>query len=271
MASIEQIRKQIERTLDHYFTLEDELRQLERDRFRVCIFGSARIRPDDPVYQTVYRMAEMLAELNIDIVTGGGPGLMESANLAVHNRHFNTQSIGLPIQLPRSQELANKHLDIKSEHKRFSSRLDEFMRLSHAVIVAPGGIGTLLELMYVWQLIQVGMVEPRAVILLDRSLWGGLVSWMQQEMLGRHLVSPQDFSCIHCVDTPEEALPFVKAELEKFRAAQQEKPGGSKPAAEATRMLQELDRQRVPTADLDSNDGQVVHQGRPDPAKLNGD
>ncbi|MGV3721160.1 MAG: LOG family protein [Actinomycetota bacterium] len=254
MPSIEQVRKQIERTLDQYFSLEDELRLLEQDRFRVCIFGSARIRPEDPVYQTVYRMAEMLAELNIDIVTGGGPGLMEAANVAVYNRDFGTQSIGLPIHLPRSRELANKHLDIKSEHRRFSSRLDEFMRLSHAVIVAPGGIGTLLELMYVWQLIQVGMIEPRAVVLLDRALWGGLTEWMREEMLGRRLVSPQDFGCIHCADTPEEALPFIKAELEKFRAAQAQKPDGAEPAAEATRMLNELDRQQVPTANLDSGE-----------------
>lgn len=254
MATIEQVRKQIERTLDHYFSLEDELRLLEKDRFRVCIFGSARTRPEDPVYHTVYRMAEMLAELNIDIVTGGGPGLMEAANIAVHNRHFGTQSIGLPIQLPRSRELANKHLDIKSEHRRFSSRLDEFMRLSHAVIVAPGGIGTLLELMYVWQLIQVGMIEPRTVVLLNRELWSGLVEWMREQMLERRLVSPQDFGCIHCVDTPEEALPFIKAELEKFRAAQAKNPEGAEPAAEAARMLEQLDRKHVPTANLDSGE-----------------
>lgn len=254
MASIEQVRKQIERTLDQYFSLEDELRLLEKDRFRVCIFGSARTRPEDPVYHTVFRMAEMLAELNIDIVTGGGPGLMEAANLAVHNRHFDTQSIGLTIHLPRSHELANKHLDIKSEHKRFSSRLDEFMRMSHAVIVAPGGIGTLLELMYVWQLIQVGMIEPRVVVLLDRAMWSGLIHWMQEEMLGRRLVSAPDFAWIHCVDTPEEALPFIKAELEKFLAAQAQNPQGAEPAAEATRMLEELDRKHVPTADLDSGE-----------------
>lgn len=254
MPTIEEVRKQIARTLEQYFTLEAELKLLEKNRFRVCIFGSARAQPDDPVYLTVHRLASMLAELNIDIVTGGGPGLMEAANLAVREAHNElSQSIGLPIQLPRSLELANKHLDIKSEHRRFSSRLDEFMRLSHAVIVAPGGIGTMLELMYVWQLIQVGMVEPRAVILLDSSLWGGLLDWMKQEMLSRHLVSAHDFDCLHCVDTPEEALPYIKAELEKFQRQQQSKPDGAAPAAEASRMLDELNRQKVPTADTESS------------------
>jgi len=246
MPTIDEVRLQIQRTLEQYFRLEAELQQLEKDRFRVCIFGSARIRPADPVYRTVYRTARMLADLGIDIVTGGGPGLMEAANRAVQSAHSeNSQSIGLPIQLPRAHELANKHLDIKSEHKRFSSRLDEFMRLSHAVIVAPGGIGTLLELMYVWQLIQVGMVEPRAVVLLDRSLWSGLLAWMRQEQLGRGFIGPHDFDWIFSVDTPEEALSHIKPELERFRAEQEKRPGGEAPAAEAARILGELEKKQA--------------------------
>ena len=119
------------------------------------------------------------------------------------------------------------------------------MRLSHAVIVAPGGIGTLLELTYVWQLIQVGMVEERAIILLDRSMWNGLLEWMREQMLGRCFISPRDFDWIHCVDTPAEALEFVREELEKFRARQQRKPEGGPHAAEATRMLEELEKKQA--------------------------
>jgi uncharacterized protein (TIGR00730 family) len=246
MATIEEVREQIRRTLDQYFALEAELQQLEKDRFRVCIFGSARTRPDEPVYETVFELARMLAKLNIDIVTGGGPGLMEAANRGEEDAHNQlSQSIGLPIHLPRSQELANKHLDIKSEHKRFSSRLDEFMRLSHAVVVAPGGIGTLLELTYVWQLIQVGMIQPRPVVLLDRSLWGGLLEWMREEVLARKYVSPGDLDWVHCVDTPQEALPFIKAELEKFRAHHESKPDGAGRAAEAAEMLAAIDKQQA--------------------------
>jgi uncharacterized protein (TIGR00730 family) len=244
--SIEELREQIQRTLERYFALEAELKQLEKDRFRVCIFGSARIRPEDPVYKTVYETSRMLAELKIDIVTGGGPGLMEAANRAVQDARNNvSQSIGLPIQLPRAHELANKHLDIKSEHKRFSSRLDEFMRLSHAVIVAPGGIGTLLELMYVWQLIQVGMVEERPVVLLGHDYWDGLLAWMQEELLGRSFISPGDFDWVHCVDAPEDALAFIRTELEKFRAHQESKPEGAPRAAEASQMLEELEKKQA--------------------------
>lgn len=244
--TVEEVRQQIQKTLEQYYSLETELQSMEKDRFRVCIFGSARIQPQDPTYKLVYEAARMLAELGIDIVTGGGPGLMEAANLALQDAHVaGTLSIGLPIQLPRSHELANKHLDIKSEHKRFSSRLDEFMRLSHAVIVAPGGIGTLLELMYVWQLIQVGMVEERPVIVLDRSMWCGLLDWMREKMLGRGFISPRDFDWVHPVDTPQEALAYIRPELEKFRARQERRPEGAPRAAEASRILEELEKKQA--------------------------
>jgi uncharacterized protein (TIGR00730 family) len=246
MASVDEVRDEIRRTLEHYFELEAQLQELEGGWFRVCIFGSARIRPEDPTYETVYQMARRLSELNIDVVTGGGPGLMEAANRAVRDAQNElSRSIGLPIHLPHSHELANKHLDIKSEHHRFSSRLDEFMRMSHAVIVAPGGIGTLLELMYVWQLIQVGMVERRAVVLLDRSLWTGFLEWMRAEILGRGFISPGDFDWIHCVDTPEEALTCIKPELERFRALQESIPGAESRAAEASRMIEELEKKQA--------------------------
>jgi uncharacterized protein (TIGR00730 family) len=217
MPTIEELRRKIQRNVNRYLTLEEQLGALERERFRVCIFGSARIRPEDPTYQLVYQTAKMLTEKHIDVVTGGGPGLMEAANrgvIEVEGRR--SQSIGLPIQLPRSQELANTHLDIKSEHRRFSSRLDEFMWLSDAVIVAPGGIGTLLELVYVWQLLQVGMIESRPVVLLGRKMWDGLLAWMREEMLGRKLVGPNDFQWVHGAETPEEAFGYIEPVFEAY-------------------------------------------------------
>jgi uncharacterized protein (TIGR00730 family) len=249
MATADEVRQQIREALERYFALEAELQQLEKDRFRVCIFGSARIRPEDPTYKTVHRVAGMLAGLGIDIVTGGGPGLMEAANLAVFEaKKRESRSIGLPIQLPRSQELANRHLDIKSEHKRFSSRLDEFMRLSHAVVVAPGGIGTLLELLYAWQLVQVGMLERRPIVLLDRRLYCGLIDWMKEQLLGRGFVGPHDFDWVHVVDTPEEVLPIIQPELEKFRARQAQKPDGAGRAEEAGRILEKLEQKKAETS-----------------------
>jgi uncharacterized protein (TIGR00730 family) len=215
---IEDVRQRLNELLEEYVALDAELRQLEDTEFRVCIFGSARIRPEDPTYQMVYRLAKSLAGLGVDIITGGGPGLMEAANRGVQEaKNERSKSYGLPIELPRRPEAPNKHLDIKSQHKRFSSRLDEFMRLSHAVIVAPGGIGTVLELMYVWQLLQVGMIEPRPLILLDREFWTGLIAWMREQQLRKAFIGPHDLDYVHLVNSPKEVVKIIQTALSAYQ------------------------------------------------------
>jgi uncharacterized protein (TIGR00730 family) len=243
MTPLEAARERLHRLVEQYHAAEDEVRALEANQFRVCIFGSARIKPDDETYETVRRIARQLGELGIDIVTGGGPGLMEAASIGVREAH-RSLSIGLPIDLPSLHEAANRHLDIKSEHRRFSSRLDEFMRLSHAVIVAPGGIGTLLELLYVWQLIQVRLIERRPIVLLQSSFWAGLIDWMKEEMLSRAFISAGDFDCLRVVDTPAEVLAVIREELERFKAAQERRPGGETEAAQAQEIVERLDQAR---------------------------
>lgn len=218
-ATTADLRHQMEAVIDRYLTLDAQLRQAENTNFRVCMFGSARIRPEDRIYQTVQAIAKSLAAMGVDIVTGGGPGLMEAANRGVREAHDErAKSYGLPIDLPALQEAANQHLDIKSSHRRFSSRLDEFMRLSHAVVVAPGGIGTMLELMYVWQVLQVGLLERRKVILLYRDFWGGLLDWFRNHPLKHHLMSPADFEFLHLADTPDEVCDLLRAEIESYQA-----------------------------------------------------
>src|SRR4051794_24488816 len=215
---IDDVRDRLRGLLDEYVALDAELRKLEDTEFRICIFGSARIRPEDPVYQMVYRLARSLAKLGVDIVTGGGPGLMEAANRGVQEAgNEQSKSYGLPIELPKRLEAPNKHLDIKSRHRRFSSRLDEFMRLSHAVVVAPGGIGTVLELMYVWQLLQVGKIEPRPVILLGRDFWSGLIAWMREQQLGKGFIAPQDLDCVHLIDRTKDVVDVIRCAVEDYR------------------------------------------------------
>ena len=109
--------------------LDQLLTRLDTDYYRVCILGSARIKPDTEPYQNAYNLAIELSRRGIDIVTGGGPGLMEAANKAAQDAGAEGRSIGLPIELPFESD-ANSHLDVKFHHKRFSSRLEEFMRLS---------------------------------------------------------------------------------------------------------------------------------------------
>ena len=152
-------------------------------------------------------------------MTGGGPGLMEAANKGVLDGRAasgsKSRSFGITIDLG-NLEPESEHLDIKHHHRRFSSRLDDFMRLSHAVIVVQGGIGTLLELYYTWQLLQVGHIAPRPFILVDRSFWSGIIEWMRETQAKRGLVSYSDFDYITMVDTTEEVMEIIGKNHEEF-------------------------------------------------------
>lgn len=179
------------------------LTKMETNFFRVSIFGSARMKPDTPMYRMVCELAYELALRNCDIVTGGGPGLMEASNKGAKMvTGHKSRSIGLPIQLHTFEGGPNPHLDVKREHRRFSSRLDEFMRISHAVIVTPGGIGTILELFYTWQLLQVHHIEPRPIIFVG-DMWPELIEWMRKWPLAEKLMSDTDFHHITVCQTVE--------------------------------------------------------------------
>lgn len=226
--ALESARERLHRIIDEYIRTEAELRALEQGPFRVVIFGSARIQPQDAIYQQVYHIARALAERGIDIITGGGPGLMDAANSAVQDlADRESRSYGLPIDIPSLREPANMHLDVKSPHQRFSSRLDEFMRLSNAVVVAPGGIGTLLELVYVWQLLQVGLTNDRPVILFNRAEWGGLLAWMGEVMLDHGYINVRDFRWITLVNDVQDVIELISIAHERYMRAQMEHAAGA--------------------------------------------
>ena len=191
------------------------LTSMETEFYRVCIFGSARIKPDSELYQQAYRLASELSKRGVDIVTGGGPGLMEAANKASKDVGQKGRSIGLPIELPFESD-ANSHLDVKLHHRRFSSRLDEFMRISHAIVVTPGGIGTVLELFYTWQLMQVNHINPRPIILMG-DMWDDLLDWMKEWPLAEHLMSETDFDHITVCRTVEEVMAILEPKIAEFR------------------------------------------------------
>lgn len=199
--------------------LESELKSHTENHFRVSIFGSARIKPDDENFQLTYQLAYLLGTKGIDVLTGGGPGLMEAANKGVQDGRADSGSksisFGLSIELG-DLESPSEHLDIKHHHKRFSSRLDDFMRLSNAVVVMPGGIGTLLELYFSWQLLQVAHMSEKPIILLPGSFWEGLIDWMKDTQLKNGLVSERDFRFLHFAETPEEANKILEVEHKSF-------------------------------------------------------
>ena len=200
--------------------LEMELENYTNNHYRVSIFGSARIKPNDEDYKTTYSLAKSLGKLGIDVLTGGGPGLMEAANKGVRDgqEEFGTKSksYGITIELNQFEEKPSEHLDVQHHHRRFSSRLDDFMRLSHAIVVVPGGIGTALELFFTWQLIQVGHIEERPIILVGKEFWSGLIDWVRDNQVKNGLVSENELRWVHLVDTPDEAVEMLNKEHKKF-------------------------------------------------------
>jgi hypothetical protein len=210
------LSKKIQQLNNIVADLDALVTEIGTDYFRVSIFGSARIKPNTEEYMEVYDLAKKLSKNNADIVTGGGPGLMEAANAGAKDGSSKSKSFGLHVDLP-FETTPNEHLDITYHHKRFSSRLDEFMRISHAVIVTPGGIGTILELLYTWQLIQVSHISERPIILVGK-MWTGLLEWMKSEPLNKQLIDKSDFNNIKIVQNVDEVIILLKPLINKFYA-----------------------------------------------------
>src|SRR5271168_2116651 len=159
------------------------LRPSKRVRYRVTIFGSARAKPGTFVYDEVKRVAAALAEMGCDIITGGGPGLMQAANegATAANAPERNHSVGIRVDLPFEQEV-NPFVEQAFEHRTFFTRLHHFVLTSDAFVVAPGGIGTVLELMMIWQLLQVRHARDTPLILVGK-MWADLVSWARLNLL----------------------------------------------------------------------------------------
>jgi uncharacterized protein (TIGR00730 family) len=188
------------------------LRPSKRERYRVTIFGSARARPGTFVYEEVKRVAASLAELGCDIITGGGPGLMQAANegAAAAGAPERNRSIGIRVDLPFEQEV-NPFVEQAFEHKTFFTRLHQFVLMSDAFVVVPGGIGTVLELMMIWQLLQVRHVDDAPLILVGR-MWADLVNWARSHLLASQppLANPEDISIPRCVNTADDAIALIR-------------------------------------------------------------
>jgi uncharacterized protein (TIGR00725 family) len=186
------------------------LRPSRHDRYRVTIFGSARAKPGGFAYEETKRAAKALAEMGCDIITGGGPGLMQAANEGAAASSGKTQSVGIRVDLPFEQEV-NSFVSQAFEHRTFFTRLHQFVLTSDAYIVAPGGIGTVLETLMIWQLLQVNHLKDTPLLLVGR-MWPGLVSWAQNAMLSFDppLASVDDFSIPQCVTGADEAIAIIR-------------------------------------------------------------
>jgi uncharacterized protein (TIGR00730 family) len=198
------------------------LRPTKRERYRVTIFGSARVPKDHWVYQAVRDLAAELTRLDCDIVTGGGPGLMQAANEGVHqvNPNATKGSMGIRVDLPFEQEV-NAFVTEAFEHGTFFTRLHHFVLVSDAFIVVPGGIGTLLETAMIWQLLQVRKLDSTPLILVGK-MYQELVVWTRKHMLRDDcpLASKPDMDIPVCVEDAPATMRIIREHHAAWKARQ---------------------------------------------------
>jgi uncharacterized protein (TIGR00730 family) len=196
------------------------LRPSRSSRYRVSIFGSARAKPGAPAYEETRRVAAALAAMDCDIITGGGPGLMQAANEGAAGVAGSASSTGIRVELPFEQDV-NPFVKLAFEHKTFFTRLHHFVLASDAFIVAPGGIGTVLETMMIWQLLQVEHIQKTPLILVGR-MWPGLVEWARTTMLSFEppLVNEKDLTIPQCVATADEAIALIRQHHARWQSEQ---------------------------------------------------
>ena len=173
----------------------------------VTIFGSSRAHPNSTDYKTTQEVARLLVENDFNVISGGGPGIMEAANRGA--AEAGGKSVGLHIHLPNEQR-PNKYANVRLDFKYFFIRKVMFVKYAVAYVIVPGGFGTLDELFEALTLIQTQRIKSFPVVLLDTSYWNGLVGWMKDVMLRARCISPSDLDIFSLVDTPEEAVGIIK-------------------------------------------------------------
>jgi uncharacterized protein (TIGR00730 family) len=172
----------------------------------VSVFGSARTKEDDPNYIAARETGKLLAEAGFEVITGGGPGIMEAANRGAFD--VKKMSIGCNIELPFEQ-VPNPYQTKSLTFKYFFVRKTMFIKYSNAYIIFPGGFGTMDELFEALTLIQTRKIRNFPVVLFNSQYWQGLLQWITTTMLNEKMISPEDLSLIHLTDSPKDAVDFI--------------------------------------------------------------
>ncbi len=182
----------------------------------VSIFGSARTTPDSVYFKLAEEIAFQLTHKGYGVITGGGPGIMEAANMGATKG--GGKSVGINIDLPFEQS-ANLFIDPDKliTFDNFFVRKVMFMRYAQGFIVLPGGFGTLDELFEAITLIQTQKIGKFPIILAGKSYWKGLMDWILETMRDEeHNISDKDIDLFRIVDTAEEAVNEIDAFYSKY-------------------------------------------------------
>jgi len=173
----------------------------------VTIFGSSQIKAQSAVYKTTVEVSRLLVENGFNVISGGGPGVMEAANKGA--TQAGGKSVGLHINLPSEQE-ANEYANVRLNFNYFFIRKVMFVKYAVAYIIMPGGFGTLDELFEALTLIQTKRIRSFPVILMDSKFWNGLLDWFSNTLIKKKTLSKSDLEVFNVVDTAEEAVGIIK-------------------------------------------------------------
>jgi len=185
----------------------DSFEVMAKHKRLVSVFGSARTKPDDPVYQDCVRLGELLTAGGYGVLTGGGPGIMEAANRGAWNK--NGDSVGLNIKLPMEQH-PNTYQTEPLDFRYFFVRKVCFLKYAVGIVVYPGGFGTLDEFSEALTLIQTSKVRTVPLVAVGKEYWGPLFDWFRTTMLRDRMINEDDLNLFYVADNADDAFNYIK-------------------------------------------------------------
>ena len=179
--------------------------KMREQKKSITVFGSARLTPDTQYYQDAVEIGKEIAQSGYNVITGGGPGIMEAASKG--GKLGKGKSIGLNIELPKEQ--GNPYLDLKIDFHYFFIRKFMFKKYSSGIVVCPGGFGTMDELFEVLTLIQTRKTPWTPVVLFGVDYWKPLLEFLETRLIPGKYIQREDMNLIKLTDSPKEAVAFI--------------------------------------------------------------
>jgi uncharacterized protein (TIGR00730 family) len=173
----------------------------------VTVFGSARAKEGDELYTKAYQVGHALGRNKFNVITGGGPGVMEAVNKGALEE--GVKSVGINIELPYEQK-PNPYRNVSLSYRYFFVRKVMFVKYAIAYVVMPGGFGTLDECFEAATLIQTRKIKPFPIILMGNDYWNDCLEFMKRHMLPYNMINKEDLDIFKVIDDPEEAVNYIK-------------------------------------------------------------